>query len=42
MGADLVGWMAKGPLKLRVSRKHKRQIVHQLARIATSRYSPRQ
>ncbi len=34
MGADLVGWIAKGPLKLRVSRKHKRQIVQQLTQIA--------
>ncbi len=34
MGAELLGWLAKGPLKLRVSRSHKRQIVHQLSQIA--------
>lgn len=34
MGAELLGWLAKGPMKLHVSRKHKRQIVHQLSQIA--------
>jgi hypothetical protein len=34
MGAGLIGWLAKGPLKLRVSRKHERQMVHQLSQIA--------
>jgi hypothetical protein len=34
MGAELLGWLAKGPLKLHVSRQHKRQIVHQLTQVA--------
>ncbi len=35
MGADLVGWIVKGPKQLRVLKKHQQQIVRQLLQIVT-------